>query len=154
MEVSVKDFDAMTVASVRHTGPYAECKKAWEALCSNPKVCKTFGPNSRFLGMCYDNPETTDADKIRYDACVTIAEPQDFGDGVAIQTIDAGRYAVYLHKGSYEGLMDVYCKLYREWLPSSGYEPVECPALEVYLNNPEQTPPDELLTEIRVLLKS
>ena len=154
MDVSIKDFEAMTVASVRHTGPYAQCKVAWETLCNNSEVCKTFGPHSEFLGLCHDDPETTEEDRIRYDACVTIAEPAEFGDKVVVQAIPAGRYAVCTHKGSYEGLQEVYHRLYHEWLPGSGHKPAEGPALEVYLNNPEHTPPEELLTEIRILLES
>lgn len=153
MDVSVQPCDSILVASARHTGPYAECKKAWDTLCGNPNVCKTFGPDTKFLGMCYDDPDMTDDDKIRYDACVTIGEPQNFGGGVTTQTIDAGRYAIYVQKGSYDCLHDTYRKLYGEWLPASGYELGDGPCLEIYLNCPDTTPPDELLTEIRIPLK-
>ena len=153
MDVSVQNFDAMTVASVRHTGSYAECAKAWKTLCGTPDVCKTFGPNSKFIGICYDDPEVTDDDKIRYDACVTVAAAEEFGGGVVTQTIEAGTYAVYVHKGSFDGLYDTYRKLYGQWLPTSGYEPAGGPSLEIYLNDPEKTPPEELLTEIRIPLK-
>lgn len=153
MDVTVQNFEAMTVASVRHTGPYTESGKAWKALCGNPNVCKTFGPDSKFIGICYDNPDVTDDDKIRYDACVSVAEVEEFGGGVVTQTIDAGQYAVYVHKGSFDGLADTYHKLYGEWLPTSGHEPANGPCLEIYLNDPEKTPPEELLTEIRIPVK-
>ncbi|MGD9126854.1 MAG: GyrI-like domain-containing protein [Planctomycetia bacterium] len=154
MDVSIKNLEPMTVASARHTGPYAECEKAWKTLCASPEVCKTFGPNTKFFGMCYDDPKTTPPEEIRYDACVTIDGPGDFGSEVVVQTIEAGPYAAYVHKGSYDGLMEVYTKLYREWLPASGHEAAAKPCLEFYLNHPEQTPPEELLTEICIPLKS
>ena len=68
MDVTLKEIEPMTVAFVRHVGPYAECGDAWKTLCANPEVCKLFGPNTQFLGLGYDDPDITEPDKIRYDA--------------------------------------------------------------------------------------
>jgi len=154
MDVEIKKCDAIMVASVRHTGPYAQCAKAWEALCGNEAVCRTFGPDSRFIGICYDDPDVTEEGKIRYDACVTIPAEGEFGSGVTVQTIDAGDYAVYYHKGPCEGLHDCYRQLYGQWLPQSGHEPANAPCLEIYHTDPKTTPPTEQLTEIRIPLAS
>ena len=153
MDVSVQNFEPITVASVRHTGPYSECEEAWHALCGNPDVHAVLGPNTKYLGICYDNPDTVDPNNIRYDACVTIPEEQEFGEGIVTQTVEGGKYAVYTYQGSYEELQEAYRKLYGEWLPQNGHTPVDGPTIEVYLNHPQQTPPEELLTEIRIPLQ-
>ena len=153
MEVKVQNFETMTVAFVRHVGPYQECGAAWGKLCSNPAVCSQFGPNSMMLGISYDDPGVTDAEKCRYDACTTVGADFTPGNGVDKQEVAGGKYAVLSHKGSYEGLADCYRWLYGEWLPGSGYEAKSAPPLEVYLNDPQSTPPEELLTEIRVPLQ-
>ena len=41
-----------------------------------------------------------------------------------------------------------YDWLFGVWLPESGYELRDAPILEAYLNDPSQTAPAELLSEI------
>lgn len=152
MDVEIKQCEPMTVASVRHVGPYQECHVAWKALCSNAEVAQCMGPGTTALGICYDDPNTTDADKIRYDACVTVEADFVPPAGIDKQEIAGGRYAVVIHHGSYNKLMDTYGPLYEEWLPASGEEAAG-PPLEVYLTCPQTTPEDEAVTEIRLPLK-
>ena len=42
----------------------------------------------------------------------------------------------------------IYARLFGQWLPHSGRELRSEPSLEFYLNDPDGTPPEELLTEI------
>jgi len=152
MDVQIKEFDPMTVASVRHIGPYQECEGAWKELCGNAEVAQRMGPDTIALGICYDDPNTTDADKIRYDACVTVVADFATPDGIEKQEIAGGRYAVVIHNGSYSKLMDTYVALYEKWLPSSGEEPAGA-TLEIYITCPETTSEEESVTEIRLPLK-
>jgi AraC family transcriptional regulator len=69
-------------------------------------------------------------------------------DEVRRVMIPAGRWVVSLHQGSYETLWQLWNRLYRNWLPASGYQLRAASPFEVYLNRPKQTPPDELRTEI------
>jgi len=153
MEVKIETFPPLTVAFVRHVGPYKECHAAWGKLCSNPAVRKSMGRDTLAIGICYDDPDVTEPDKIRYDACVTISEDFVPGAGVEKQQIEEGPYAVLIHKGSYDGLHDTYRWLFGEWLPGSGRELKSAPSLEVYRNDPNTTPPEQLVTEIRVPLQ-
>ena len=72
---------------------------------------------------------------------------------VKIERTDAMRIAFIRHLGPYAELGVAYRWLYGQWLPTSGREPADGPPFEVYLNNPEDTPPDELITEIHIPLK-
>ncbi len=153
MKVEVMEFESLNVAFVRHVGPYNECQKAWGKLCSDPAVMQCMGPDTQVIGISYDDPDVTEPDKIRYDACVSVPESCTPGKDVRIQEIKAGKYAVLTHKGPYDGLADCYRWLYGEWLPKSGYEPLSAPPLEKYVNDPETTPPEDLVTEIRVPLQ-
>ena len=40
-----------------------------------------------------------------------------------------------------------------QWLPANNREPEHGPCVEAYLNNPQQTAPEDLLTEIYLLLR-
>ena len=61
-----------------------------------------------------------------------------------------GTYAVVTHKGPYEELGKTYQQIYGGWLPASGYHPRDEPAFEQYLNSPQNTRKEELLTVIHV----
>jgi len=63
-----------------------------------------------------------------------------------------GRYAVVTHKGQYETLGKTYQQIYGGWLPQSGYDLRDAPAFEQYLNSPQNTKPEDLVTLIHVPL--
>ena len=54
------------------------------------------------------------------------------------------------HKGPYSEMRAAYDWLFGVWLPESGYELGDALILEAYLNDPSQTAPAELLSEIRL----
>jgi len=148
MDVTIQKFDDMHVACVRHVGPYQDCCTAWNKLCLNPAVRAGLGPDTLAIGIGYDDPDITDADKIRYDVCVTVPASFKAPDGVSTQTIKGGEFAVLRHVGSYSGLHDCYRFLYGVWLPQSGREPSAFPPLEIYRNDPDNVPEDQLITDI------
>lgn len=153
MEVKIQHMNDLFVAYVRNIGPYSECGVAWGKLCGNPAVTRTFGPDTVAMSVNYDDPDITDPDKIRMDACVSV--PADFvpPEGIQTQVIEGGEFAVLRHVGSFSGLIHCYRHLYGEWLPKSGREPKGTPALEIYRTNPDEVPEDQMITEIFLPLK-
>ncbi len=148
MNVTVKTLDPIRVAFVRHMGPYNEVGKAWETVCMYLGKEGLLGSDAKFIGVCYDNPEVTPVDKIRYDACVTVG-PDFQGEGpVGVQVLAGGAYAVTTHEGPYSKLNETYARLYGQWLPQSTYDLRSEPSLEFYLNDPNSTQPKDLLTDI------
>jgi AraC family transcriptional regulator len=65
-----------------------------------------------------------------------------------------GTYAVVMHKGPYEALGKIYQRIYGGWLPQSRYHLRDEPAFEQYLNSPQNTKPEHLLTLIHVPLSA
>jgi AraC family transcriptional regulator len=65
-----------------------------------------------------------------------------------VQTLAGGAFAVVTHTGPYERLNQTYTELFGRWLPGSGRELRSQPSLEFYLNDPEGTDPEDLLTDI------
>ena len=103
--------------------------------------------------MGHDDPQITPPDKIRYDACVTV-DASVTGEGeVGIQTVGGGRYAVTTHKGPYANLEATYAELMGKWFPQSGERIGDNLCFEHYLNDPDTTPPDELLTDLYISIK-
>lgn len=154
MDVEIKTIAPIRVAFVRHTGPYSGCGAAWEKLCAFAGPRGLFGPQTRFLGICHDDPQITPSERIRYDACMTVNGAfQPVGE-VGVQEVTGGEYAVTLHCGPYEKLHETYARLCGEWLPNTGREPAAAPSFEVYLNDPKTTRPEELRTLVHVPLVS
>jgi AraC family transcriptional regulator len=148
MEVRIERVEPMLVAFVRHVGPYHEVDAAWERLCTQLGKDGLLGPGTRFIGICYDDPEVTPPEKIRYDACVTVDSNFVAQDDIGVQTIGGGEYAVTTHVGPYHLLGHTYAQLLGQWLPRSGRELRSEPSLEFYLNAPESTDPEDLITDI------
>jgi AraC family transcriptional regulator len=148
MEVRIERLDPMRVAFARHVGPYNEVGKAWDTVCEKLGREGLLGPNCRFIGLCYDDPEVTPPEKIRYDACVTVGDDFTAEGDVGVQTIPGGEFAVVTHEGPFEKLSQTYAALFGQWLPSSGRELRSEPSLELYLNDPDSTAPEDLLTDI------
>ena len=152
MDVRLENIEPMRVASVRHVGPYNQVGVAWDAVCTFLGKEGNLGPNARFIGICYDDPEVTPPEKVRYDACVTVDEDVTNEGDVAIQTVGGGQYAITTHFGPYDKLSETYTELFRR-LMHDNREPRAEPSMEFYLNDPNGTEPEDLITDICVPLK-
>ncbi len=72
-------------------------------------------------------------------------------DNIEESEIPSGKFASYLHIGSYTEIEPAYNEL-TQWIQQNGYEPTGV-AYEFYLNDPGETPPEELKTQIMFPLK-
>ncbi|WP_243358449.1 AraC family transcriptional regulator [Fundidesulfovibrio terrae] len=154
VDVIVSRKEALRVACTRAVGPYAQsAKEAWGKMMAWAGPKGLFGPSTRFIGVGYDNPNTTAPELLRYDACVTVGPDVDGEGEVVVTELPGGEYATVVHKGPYEELEKTYMWFYGVWLPQSGREPAVRPGYEVYLNDPCTTAPAELLTEINMPLE-
>ncbi len=152
-EVRLVDRPPQRVAFLRHVGPYTEVGPTFGRLGAWAGPRGVFGPRTQMLGVCHDDPKVTPADKLRYDCCVTVPDHVQPEGEVGVMTIEGGPHAVITHKGPYTQLAQAYDWLYAVWLPTSGREPRHAPPFEVYLNNPQNTAPEDLLTEIYLPLE-
>ncbi len=154
MEVKIETIQPMRVAFMRHVGPYDQVGQTWNKLCAWAGPQGLIGPQTMMLGVCHDDPDVTPPDKIRYDACLTVAASVQPEGEVGVQEVEGGEYAVVIHRGPYEKLSESYARLCGNWLPNSGRELRSAPAFEVYRNSPHDTPPEDLITEIHLPLRA
>jgi len=148
MNVQIKTIDAMRVAFMRHVGPYDQVGPTWEKLLPWLSKEGLLGGDAEFIGICHDDPEVTPPAKIRSDACVTVDERFAPVGDIGVQTIPGGEYAMTTHFGLYHRLGKTYAKLLGEWLPRSGRSLRASPGFEMYLNDPNSTEPEDLITDI------
>lgn len=152
MKVTVIELDAMRLGAIRHVGPYQEIGSAFGKLGTIAAQTGLFGPQTLIVGLYHDDPETTPAEELRSDAAIRVGDDQPLPDSLIEIRIPAGRYACATHGGSYAGLPDAWAELMGRWLPESEHRVGEGTCLEIYRNNPMDTPEDKLITELYVSL--
>ena len=150
MQVTIETLPPLRLASLRHTGPYENCSQAWAKLMPWAASKGLLGPNAHMFGLPYDDPEVTDPEKFRYDACIRVGDSVQSEGEIIVQTIEAGTFATIMHNGSYRELGHTYAKLFGQWFPNSSHTPGDPPSLERYLNNPMNVPESELRTQVCV----
>jgi len=152
MDVEVKELDPLFVAAVRHVGPYTEVgpdfKRLWAWACDAGLA----GRQTIGVGASYDDPESTPAEQLRYDAAVTVAEDAVKGvtppPYVSFKTLPGGLYAIVRVIGPYTQLPHAFSFLKQDWLAKNGWRWGARPAYELYINDCADTAPENLITDI------
>ena len=115
---------------------------------------QTYGTIAQYLGSlgeqpagppfaAYHNMDMEDLDvEIGFPVSRDIAGRGDIQAG----RLPEGRVATCIHIGPYGEIADAYNAL-SEWVEAEGYEPTGV-AYEMYLNDPNETPPEALMTQI------
>ena len=151
MEVRIETFDAIEVGRMRHVGPYNEVGSCFERLF---EWAAAVGARSgRVLSLSYDDPDAVAPESLRSDACVELRTDASPPPGISMDSVGAGRYAVYTHRGPYDGIAEAYKRLFTLWLPGSGEEMGDRPCMEIYRNSPLDTAPAQLLTDLCLPLR-
>lgn len=110
------------------------------------------GPLRRF-GMSIDNPEVTPASKYRYDFALRIEQEYPSVEGLEFGLIPEADYATVQVEGNLEEVAKAWDYLYRDWLPLSDYVPIHYPALEEFIQGPEEIGWDRFNLKCRVPIK-
>ena len=153
-DVMIRNFAPLSVAALRHTGPYHEIGSSFERLYTWAMARRLVGPPTRWFGIYYDDPKSVAVDQLRSDAAISIPPETPLDGEMQLTEIKGGRIAVLTHKGPYAELESVYRWLYGQWLPNSGEEADDRPCFEEYLNNPRALPPQDWLTDVCLPLTS
>lgn len=147
---TVKTLSPQPVIYIRLSGAYMnnDYCAAWKKLWSFVQEQKLFCPNMQHLCVYHDDPKVTEPDKLHTDVCLTLDHlPTPKGE-IGTKTIEGGKYAIFKYQGPYNNLGAVYDMIYSQLLPANGYRIGTSSGYENYLNNPGDTAPENLLTEI------
>ena len=139
---------SIRVAFMRHVGPYENVGPTWGRLMQT--MGPTIRPTTRYFGIGHDNPFVTEPARLRYDACITVADAFSESGDIGIQEILEGKHAVFLHRGPYHLFPATYEKIFGSWLPRSGFDPAQGPPVHEYLNRTGDCEPSDLRTRIHL----
>jgi AraC family transcriptional regulator len=112
-----KDLDLLFI---RKVGEYSESgTQAWismHAFIDEKQLDRT---KIRYFGILHDDPHVTTEDKLRYDACISAPKDVQPNGSVGRQVLKGGKYAIFIHNGSYEKIDETYDAIFFKWLPDS-----------------------------------
>lgn len=134
MPVRIETLPPYRVAYVRHVGPYGEGGRIGALWTGFERWIKAHGlrrPGSLTIGIGHDAPTISSPDKLRYDACVVVDAQFKADRRVNIADLPGGLYAVTPFEGRPFDLPEAWERLWRSWLPGSGYQPEARPCLEL-----------------------
>jgi AraC family transcriptional regulator len=104
-----------------------------------------------FYGVIADDPMITDSIKCRYDAGASV---QALDKNLLQKHILGGKYARFVHKGSYDTIDLLYKRIYAGWILDTKLEFDHSPIVEHYIKHATNTPNEaDFVTEILIPLK-
>ena len=149
LKAEIRTLPCLRLATLQQLGPYNGSTVFMRVI----KAAMVQGlPAGQLYGLSYDDPAITSAENLRALAGVAIADNATPGAPLKLFHTHPGRYAVFEYRGPYERLGLAYDWIFGCWLPTSGEAPAEHPALDIYLNSPQTTAPEDLRTNICIPL--
>jgi len=149
----VKTVPDLHLAYVRHTGSYDQVGSSFQRLLLWAATHLVLKLKPVTIGIVHDNPDLTEEQHIRYDACVLLSkEIKPIGE-IGYKKIEGGKFAVFSYKGAYEGFYPVYDYIYNVCLFENKFELADKPALEWYVKSPPFYKPEDLVTDFYVPIK-
>jgi AraC family transcriptional regulator len=151
-KVEIVTLPELRVAAIPHRSDYQHIGKAFERLMTLAATTGLLSPDTRTIGIYYDDPDAVPEPELTSAACVTVPDGWAPSGELIDKRVPGGRYARIVHTGPYAELTVAYDWLYNTWLPASGEEPRDLPTIEEYLNDARQVAPKDLQTAIMMPL--
>ena len=140
--VEVKELPKMTVAYIRHIGPYQGNDKLFESIWN--KLFSWAGPRGliggkdfKSLVVYHNDPNVTIDDKLRMSVCITVPPETKVEGEVGKMNIEAAKYVIARFELSAQDFQEAWNWVYGQWLPTSGYQPDDKPCFEMYPEEPK-----------------
>jgi len=152
-QVNIERFPGMILAALEHRGDYQQIGTTFDQLLLRTQAQQLAEADARSFGVYYDDPEQVAQADLRASAGVQIEPGRELAGDLVRLELPAGRYATLDYVGPYGELEAPYAWLFGQWLPQSGEAPGEFPVFEEYLNDPRDTPAEQLRTRIFLSLR-
>ena len=105
-------------------------------------------PETKLVSVYHDDPNVTEKEKLRSDACVTVREGTKTDGEVGSYIIPGGKFAVAHVEINGDEFGEAWDRLVGEWIPENGYQSDDRLCYEICLNNPHQHPEGKFIVDI------
>lgn len=150
MKVDRINVESIPIVAMDHRGDYAALEKVFGQLYSWLEANGI--ATKRTIGIYWDNPQHTAMEDLRSSACAEVDHgftlPDSAPMGIRVGQIDGGTYAFTSFQGPYPELEGIWEALIDYVENTEGQTISEKPSFEVYLNDPADTPANQLITEL------
>lgn len=147
-DVKLETRADIQLAVIPHFGNYMNIGEVFDTAYTT-LATRGFSPQiGQMIGVYLDDPSAVPEAELRSFAGAEIIGAADITDPLQKMQIKGGKFAVLTYKGHYMGLSKAYAYLFGDWLPKSGEVPRDSPPFEVYLNTPQSTATEDLVTLI------
>lgn len=146
--VQIRQVPSVRLAGVAHRGAYMQIGRAFEVVYTRMAAQGLARPDTRWMAVYCDDPFAVPEAQLRSKAGLSLEPSMHPQAPLEVFTLGGGPCAVLRHQGPYASMRSAYQWLYGQWLVQSGYEAADSPVFEEYLNNPRDTAPEQLLSDI------
>lgn len=146
--VQVREVPRLRLAGLDHKGSYMAIGKAFERSFVQLAALGHVRADSRWIAEYFDDPSAVPENQLCSRAGLSVPADAEMAAPLVVFEVGGSPCAVLRHRGPYATMRAAYQWLYGHWLVSSGYEVGDAPVFEEYLNNPRDTAPADLLTDI------
>lgn len=146
--LSIRTEPARRLVGLPHVGPYPEIGPVFERLGAALGAAGAFPAVRGMATVSYSDPDATPAAELQSFAGAILDAGHPCPEGLEERVLDGGRHAVLELTGPYAELGRAWGWLYAEGIPGLGVAAAAAPCFEVYLNNPADTAPDALRTDL------
>lgn len=142
----VRTLEPITLAYVRHTGPFQGDAGLFENLYR--KLYRWAGPRGllenpdrREIVVYHDSPGLTDDMKLRISAGITVPPGTEVEGEVGLMTLPGGKYVLARFRPAVSEYGLAWLWVFGEWMPGSGWQPADGASFEMY--NPDEKADEE-----------
>jgi len=148
--ITEKKMEPFAFACMHHTGPFEQMTKAVEVF-----MKEFFGqklmPTGPLMGIYYNSPDMVKPEELKWAVGFPVADGIKVKDPLKLDHFKHELVLYHLYKGPYEGMDKAY-KAIEAYMKKNNYK-WDGPAYERWLDNPQETKPENLRTEILVPVK-
>lgn len=151
-----KSLPDLNLLFVRKHGNYTQSPwSAWEAMSGFINENHLDRSRMRYFGITHDDPRVTSEDKLRYDAAILVPKGSKEKGEVGHQILKGGKYAIFTHHGSYDGIEEAFNRIFLKWLPDSKetFDKSRAVFCEYFNMEYVKTEPTKLVTWLYIPLK-
>ena len=115
----IEKFSDINLFFIRRYGNYIQSsEEAWKAMAAFIEENHLDKSNIRYFSISHDDPQITDEEKLRFDACIQTQEkiPES---KLNRQNLKGGKYAIFIHNGPHAKLQEAFDRIFLKWLPDS-----------------------------------
>lgn len=150
--IEVKEMPALDLIYCRHIGQFDQIGKAYEKLFKWAGPRGLIGEHTKTATVYHDDPKTTDIDKVRQSACITVnKDVKPEGEFGKLQ-VESGKFAVghfEIDVTEFEQAWNAMCL----WVSENGYQPDDRNSYELYHADPKDHPENKFVLDICIPVK-